>query len=194
MGLRRDALLAASHLIVEARAIADRWPGKVHSSVGRLVVAPNSANVVPCETRLSLEIRSNDDGVLAEASALADAAIATAAERAAVEVASVVRNERAIRPMPAAVSDLVEASAAALGAPSLRLDTVAGHDAISLLGHCPTGLVFVPSAGGIAHNEAEFTAPKDVETGFSVCLEAAARLCRAAGSPERALDQQGLAA
>ena len=194
MPLRRDALLAASHLVVEARAIADRWPGKVHSSVARLVVLPNSANVVPSETRLSLEIRSNDDAVLAEASALADAAISEAARAANVEVGSVIRNDRAICPMPAAVCDLVEASAAAAGLRSLRLDTVAGHDAVSLLGHCPTGLIFVPSAGGIAHNEAEFTSAEDVEAGFRVCVEAVSRLCRAAGSPERALRDDGLAA
>ncbi|GLK69729.1 Zn-dependent hydrolase [Hansschlegelia plantiphila] len=187
MPLRRDALLAASYLIVDARAIADRWPGVVHTSVGRLVVSPNSANVVPSETQLSLEIRSNDDGVLAQASALADQAIAKAAARANVTVAAVTRTERAIRTLPASVCDLVEDCSAAAGCKSLRLDTVAGHDAISLLGHCPTGLVFVPSVGGVAHNEGELTSKADVEAGFRVCLEAASRLCRSGGSPERAL-------
>lgn len=187
MPLRRDALLAAAHLIVEARTIAKRWPGRVHSSVGRLLVSPNSANVVPSETRLSLEIRCDDDGVLASASALADEAIERAAHLANAVAASVVRNERTIRMMPEAVCALVEAAAETTDRRSLRLDTVAGHDAISLLGHCPTGLVFVPSAGGVAHNEAEFTSTADVEAGFEVCLEAVSRLCRSGGSPERAL-------
>ncbi len=71
------------------------------------------------------------------------------------------------------------------------MDTVAGHDAISLLGLCPTGLIFVPSRDGVAHNEAEFTAEADLEAGLRVLLRAAARLCRAGGDPVRALHRAG---
>ncbi|WP_020188160.1 Zn-dependent hydrolase [Methylopila sp. 73B] len=185
MPLRRDALLAAAYLIAEARAIADRWPGVVHTSVGRIVVAPNSANVVPSEVALSLEIRSADDAVLAEAGALGARAIAEAAERANVTVTAD-RAERPIRQLPTEVCDLVAACAGALGLSCRDVDTVAGHDAISLLGLCPTGLIFVPSVGGVAHNEGEFTARADIENGLRLCLEAAWRLCQAGGSPERA--------
>lgn len=186
MERRRDALLAAAYLIADARAIADRREGLVHSSVGRLVVLPNSANVVPAETRLSLEIRSPDDAVLREAAAEAAAAIGEAAERAGVVLARCERADRPVRALPEAAPALVERCATSLGHGSLRLATVAGHDALSFVGVCPTALVFVPSVGGVAHNEAEETADSDLQAGFDVMLEAATRLCRAGGVPEAA--------
>ncbi|WP_375453841.1 Zn-dependent hydrolase [uncultured Methylobacterium sp.] len=187
MDLRRDALLAAAYAIAEIRAIADRWPGRVHTSVGRIRVDPNSANVVPARVALSVEIRSADDSVLGEAGALADAALRAAAERARTGLSIRDRVERPIRPLPEDVCDLVALAAEETGHRAIRMDTVAGHDALSLLGACPTGLVFVPSVGGIAHNEAETTSPADMQAGLAVLLRAADRLCRAGGEPARAI-------
>ena len=61
--------------------------------------------------------------------------------------------------------------------------TVSGHDALSLLDTCPTGLVFVPSVGGIAHNENEDTHSDDLDTGMTVLLRVATRLCQSSGDP-----------
>ncbi|GAB6843491.1 N-carbamoyl-L-amino-acid hydrolase [Methylorubrum rhodinum] len=184
---RRDALLGAAYAIADLRALADRFPGRLHSSVGRIEVAPNSANVVPARVAIAAELRSADDALLAEATALAEAAFEAAAARAGVTVAIPSRELRGIRALPGVVSDLVAACAEAEGLACRSLDTVAGHDALSLLDRCPVGLIFVPSLGGLAHNEAEATAPRDLEAGLAVLNRAARRLCRAAGSPEGAL-------
>ena len=53
---------------------------------------------------------------------------------------------------------------------------MAGHDAVSLRARCPTGMIFVPSAKGISHNEAEYTAPADLEAGTEVLAEVLRRL------------------
>lgn len=186
MPLRRDALLAAAYAIADVRAIADRWPGRVHTSVGRIRVDPNSANVVPARVELSVEIRSVDDSILAEAGALADAALRAAAERGRTDLTILARIDRPIRLLPEDVCDLVAQAAEETGHRPIRMDTVAGHDALSLLGACPTGLVFVPSRDGIAHNEAETTSAADMQSGLAVLLRAADRLCRAGGVPARA--------
>ena len=86
-------------------------------------------------------------------------------------------------PLAAALREFAEET----GLRGLRMDTVAGHDALSLLGICPTGLIFVPSIDGIAHNEAEETSKADLDAGLAVLLRAAFRLCRAGGSPDTAL-------
>lgn len=187
MGRRRDALLAAAQAIVEIRAIADSRPGIVHTSVGRIAVEPNSSNVVASEVEISIEVRAGDDATLEEASARLDAIIAGAAERARVGTTIRSRSVRSGRMLTASVCDLVERSAADVGRESLRMATISGHDALSLLGVCPSGIVFVPSIGGISHNEAEDTSAEDIEAGFDVCLRAAERLCSAGGSPERAV-------
>jgi N-carbamoyl-L-amino-acid hydrolase len=186
MERRKDALLAAAYAIADIRAIAAHWPGQVHSSVGRMIISPNSANVVPARVELSVEVRSADDEVLAKASEMAVAAIAAAGPRAAVTAEIAGRSNRLARGLPPEVSELVALCAAEAGHKSRLMDTVAGHDALSLLGLCPMGLIFVPSIGGITHNEAEATAEEDLLAGLDVCLRAVRRLCLAGGAPDAA--------
>ena len=48
----------------------------------------------------------------------------------------------------------------------------AGHDAQMLARVCPTAMIFTPSANGLSHNIAEYTAPADLERGANVLLRA----------------------
>lgn len=186
MERRRDALLAAAYAIADVRALAEAWPGSLYTAVGRVQVAPNSANVVAARVEISVELRSADDAILAEAGERADRLLREAAGRAGTGLTIAGRSERPIRELPEAVCELVAACAAARGLGTLRMDTVAGHDALSFLGICPTGLVFVPSIDGIAHNEAEATDPADLAAGLALMREAAERLCRHGGDPVQA--------
>ncbi len=63
------------------------------------------------------------------------------------------------------VIDLVERTAQARGHSVMRLPSGAGHDAQMLARVCPTGMVFVPSRGGVSHNPAEFTEPEHLAAG-----------------------------
>lgn len=187
MERRRDALLGAAYAIAGIREVAARWPGLVHSSVARILVEPNAANVVPANVSIAAEIRAGDNALLREAGKVAEAVLAEAASRANVTYEIAARTERPVRSLPEAPAALLRQCADAAGLASLDMDTVAGHDAISLLGHCPIGLIFVPSIGGITHNEAEDTAAPDIAAGLTLCTLAASRLCRAGGVPEAAL-------
>lgn len=178
MQLRRDALLAAAHLIVGVRALADAEPGALHTSVARLDVSPNSANVVPDRVEASVELRASDDRVLDAAVAAFEALLEESAARAKVRVQCLAHSRRGIRTLPPEVGLLIGAAAERLGHPALALDTVAGHDAISLVGHCPVGLMFVPSQGGLSHNEREYTAPEHLDAGLDVMTDVLMRLCR----------------
>ena len=67
--------------------------------------------------------------------------------------------------------ELVEATAKRLGHSVKRLPSGAGHDAQMFAPNCPTGMIFVPSQGGISHNVAEHTAPEDIQAGADVLLQ-----------------------
>lgn len=177
MSKRRDALLAASRVIDGLRQLADANPDRLHTSVGRIVVSPNSSNVVPDRVELTAEIRSPDDTFLIEIEKLAQAQFDAVAQATGVTLHRQSRSLRLARTMPETMVDFLEGCSTALGQRPMRLDTVAGHDALSLIGICPTALVFVPSIGGIAHNEAEATDDADMDAGTSLLLEAAFRLC-----------------
>jgi beta-ureidopropionase / N-carbamoyl-L-amino-acid hydrolase len=75
-----------------------------------------------------------------------------------------------------AVIDLVETTADRLGHSVIRLPSGAGHDAQMLARVCPTGMVFVPSRGGVSHNPTEFTEPDHLAAGVQVLVEVLAEL------------------
>lgn len=178
MAQRQDALLGAAHLVCALRALADRAPGTLHTSVGRLEVRPNSPNVVPGEAVAFVELRSPDAAVLAWADA-EFAACVRAAETAA-KVTSEIRfvDRRPAGPFDAALVALAEQEAAGLGYPMRRLDTIAGHDAVPMALRCPSVVLVVPSVGGICHHPAEFTKPEDIILGGDILARVLWRLCR----------------
>ena len=63
---------------------------------------------------------------------------------------------------------MLEASARAEGATTLRLPSGAGHDAMVLAHHVPAAMLFVPSRGGLSHTPEEFSTPEHCELGARV--------------------------
>jgi N-carbamoyl-L-amino-acid hydrolase len=68
------------------------------------------------------------------------------------------------------------ASAALAGGRSVRMPSAAGHDAQVLATKMPSGMLFVPSIGGISHHWSENTDDADIITGAQVFVETCRRL------------------
>jgi N-carbamoyl-L-amino-acid hydrolase len=66
---------------------------------------------------------------------------------------------------------VVESVADIAGQRVRRLPSGAGHDAQMIGRVCPAGMIFVPSAGGLSHNPAEYTDPAQLEAGANVLLQ-----------------------
>jgi acetylornithine deacetylase/succinyl-diaminopimelate desuccinylase-like protein len=62
------------------------------------------------------------------------------------------------------------------GASHMPMPSGAGHDAMMLAGHVPTGMLFVPSRAGISHSPHEHTLPEHCETGAAVLARTIERL------------------
>ncbi len=180
MDARRDAALGAAALVLGVRETVTRdFPGCV-ATVGDVATEPGSYNVVPGRARLRMECRSLETATL------------DALERALIEVAHAeaerfglaVAVERVGRVEPAPTDEHVRAAVAkaarALGLTTVELPSGAGHDAQSLAGITPSGMVFVPSVGGVSHDPAEHTAWEDCVNGANVLLNATVELARAA--------------
>lgn len=178
MARRRDALLGAARLALALRDMADRAPGLLHSSAGRIEVQPNSPNVVPAEAALFTELRSPEPDVLAWAEAELARQTALAGEAAGVRHRAGPVERRPAGTFDPRLAALAGQEAAAMGHTAQQLDTVAGHDAVSLAALCPSLMLVVPSVGGVCHNPAEFTHPEDVALGAALLAHTLARLCR----------------
>jgi beta-ureidopropionase / N-carbamoyl-L-amino-acid hydrolase len=178
MELRKDALIAASRLVLEVNRIARAFPDYARGTVGSMQVKPNSRNVVPGEVRMSVEFRNRKDETLsAMVAALRESLKAIESEcRVAIELAEVTYFPPC-RFDPSMVGAVREA-ARAMGYTQRDIVSGAGHDAVYVARVAPTAMIFVPCEGGISHNEIENATPRDLAAGCNVLLHAA--LARAA--------------
>jgi beta-ureidopropionase / N-carbamoyl-L-amino-acid hydrolase len=171
MRLRRDAGYAAAEVAVAVRRLAADLGGHQVGTVGRIDLHPNLVNVVAARATLTLDLRNTDEAVLATSERglrarvdeIAAAEGVTASWRSLARFAPVAFAEDVI--------SLVERAAGDRGHTVMRLPSGAGHDAQMLARMCPTGMVFVPSRGGVSHNPAEFTEPEDLAAGCQVLAD-----------------------
>jgi len=172
MELRKDALIAASRLVLEVNRIALAFPDYARGTVGSLQVKPNSRNVVPGEVRMSVEFRNQKDATLsAMVAALRESLKTIEAEcRVAIELAEVTYFPPCH--FDAAAVAAVRDAAGALGYTHRDIVSGAGHDAVYVARVAPTAMIFVPCEGGISHNEIENATPQDLAAGCNVLLHA----------------------
>jgi len=172
MESRKDALLAASRLVIEVNRIARTFPDYARGTVGQLQVKPNSRNVVPGEVRMSTEFRNASDPTLA--------AMVAEYRRVAKEIEAACRVSVDIQEIvhfppshfaPDLVASVREA-ARELGFSHRDIVSGAGHDAVYLSRVAPTAMIFVPCERGISHNEIESATPQDLAAGCNVLLHA----------------------
>ena len=164
MRFRHDAGVVAAEAVLLARKLTREISGQV-ATMGRMSFAPGLTNVVPGRAVFTLDIRNPDPERLLRAETDFFAGLAAAAEREGVRIE---RRELA-RFGPAVFHETiisrVEAAAATLGGSCRRMPSGAGHDAQMLSRVCPTGMIFVPSVGGVSHNPNEFTSDEHVAAG-----------------------------
>jgi N-carbamoyl-L-amino-acid hydrolase len=186
MDTRRDALVAASRLVLEVNRIGSTFPDYARGTVGFMQVRPNSRNVVPGEVRMTVDLRSARDATLSAMCAeLKARAVAIEAEcRVQIELREVV-----YFPPSDFAPELVASvrrAAEALGLSHRDIVSGAAHDAVYLARVAPTAMVFVPCAGGISHNETESATPADLAAGCNVLLNAVLARAGVAGSSRKA--------
>ena len=172
--LRKDALVAAVDILAALQRQMHDDADVVKFTVGRLELSPNAPSVVPARARFSIDLRHPDAATLG---ALGDRiAGICAAHRGpcAVQVHELSNDPPLI--FAGAMRDTIRRSAAALGIAHMDMPSAAGHDARHLHYVCPTGMIFVPCAGGLSHNEAEAATSRDLYDGARVLVQTLAAL------------------
>lgn len=171
---RRDALASAARII---SALYDNLGGKselLRLTVGRLIVEPGSATVIPGHCVFSIDIRHPDQSFLNEISEQVEKIVTRnispckGTTRLKISANCVVFDRK--------LQDLLSESANALSLSTFEMSSGAGHDARYLAERCPSAMIFVPSHKGISHNPAEYTAPSDLASGARVLADAIAKL------------------
>ena len=170
MRLRKDALVAASKMVAEINALAQRYQPDGRGTVGFMQVKPNSRNVIPGEVRFSVDLRHARDDQLDK---MEGEMRVTFDEIARAHNVGVTIERVANYPACSFDAECVSAvrnAAATLNLSHMDIVSGAGHDAIYMARVTPTSMIFVPCEGGISHNETENAKPEDLAAGCNVLL------------------------
>jgi N-carbamoyl-L-amino-acid hydrolase len=172
MPLRKDALLAASHMVQLVNRLALDHAPNARGTVGMLDVYPNSRNVIPGTVKFSVDLRAdNDETLSAMVKALhVDAAVIAKNGQVSIDINQVVYFPPAIFAKP--LVDAVRDSATEMGMSAMDAVSGAGHDAVYMARVAPTAMIFIPCKDGISHNEIEDARPDHIEAGCNVLLHA----------------------
>lgn len=171
MTLRHDAGIVAAKISCFVRELAQELGGGQLATVGHLQLAPNLVNVIPNRALFTVDLRNSDGTVLAEAVRRVFEFAERAAQAEGVRVSHRSLADFAPVKFDSHVIQRVEDIARKRGHTVRRMPSGAGHDAQMLARLCPTGMIFVPSVGGLSHNVAEFTNDRDIGAGADVLLE-----------------------
>jgi N-carbamoyl-L-amino-acid hydrolase len=165
MDLRADACRAAARITARIRELAQRTDPAMVANVGCFEVTPGAPNVIPGRAELIIEFRAGAAGsldVVADGLRALVAAV-TREERCHATVDRLSR--KPVVTFDRVVRDLIEKACSGTGRPTGRMWSFAGHDASVLGAHVPTGMMFVPSTGGISHAPQESTPPDQLVLG-----------------------------
>jgi beta-ureidopropionase / N-carbamoyl-L-amino-acid hydrolase len=172
MDQRQDAVLAAARFTTAVHDAVRGEPGRQVATVGRLVVTPNTTNVIAQQVVLTVDLRDLDQAKVERFSARFEAL----GREIGAATGTTFRFTRLVDSDPALadprVQDWVEGAARGLGLTSQRMPSGAGHDAQEMARIAPMGMIFIPSVGGISHSPREFSRPEDIVRGADVLLHA----------------------
>jgi N-carbamoyl-L-amino-acid hydrolase len=171
MPRRKDSLLGAARMVDRINRIAYEHPPGV-ATVGLMTVSPNSRNTIPGTVFFSVDLRHPDDAALLAMKSALEAVVAEIVGALGLKAEC-----KEIWTSPAVHYDdgciaAVRQAAAALGFAHRDIVSGAGHDAGNINRVAPVGMIFVPCAGGISHNEVEAATLEDLAAGCNVLLRA----------------------
>jgi allantoate deiminase len=178
MLLRHDALSAAAEWITQVESLARNSEGLV-ATVGKVIVKPNAANVVPGEVDVSLDLRhAHDASRIFSVEKLIETANAIAGRRGVALRRTDRLNQPAV-PMDERLTSFLADAIEATRLPVKQMPSGAGHDAMVLATRVPSAMLFLRSPGGLSHHPAESVLAEDIEAALHVGRKFLERLAAA---------------
>jgi beta-ureidopropionase / N-carbamoyl-L-amino-acid hydrolase len=174
-GLRHDAGRAASRAAAGLRELVQQIDSDAVANIGAMEFKPGGVNIIPGEALLPLEVRHLEEPVVRRILAAFSERLQAICQEEGCSSEMEVLSWVPPAPMhPDQMAALASASEE-LGYQPARLWSGAGHDAAVLSRHVPTGMLFVPSIGGISHAPQESTSNAHLVLGARALLRAVRR-------------------
>jgi N-carbamoyl-L-amino-acid hydrolase len=175
MEMRKDALVAASELVVAVEKISRRYSrmekGRVVGTVGAMKIEPGVINAIPGKAELSVDIRSITASAKNRVVRLVQAKIREIARRRHVRIEILPIREENPVPLDKRLVHLLKECCEAKGIAYEVMPSGAGHDAMQMAKITPSGMLFIPSRRGISHSPLEWSDPEDICLGTQLLLD-----------------------
>jgi N-carbamoyl-L-amino-acid hydrolase len=156
MKARRDALAAASEIVLSLERVCEELDGVV-GTIGKMDVFPNTTNVVPGRVTLGMEIRSHSEVLLDQTASLFKRELKRISERRRVQIGSEIEISSKPVVFNPKIVERIEGICDRLAIPHMKMISGAGHDASHIAEIAPTGMIFVPSRDGRSHCSEEWS-------------------------------------
>lgn len=169
--LRRDALAAASEVVLAIEKAAIEAGSGAVATVGQFTVLPSAVNVISGQVDLKVDIRAIEQNVIDRLAERISQDIAMIANKRGVD--SQVNQLVRIPPtrLSASCIGLIEEKIVQRKIPYQIMPSGAGHDSQVMAGLTDVGMIFVPSKRGISHSPLEDTDWQDLAIGAQVLLD-----------------------
>ena len=171
MAYRKDALNGAARVMVALDDYVRSLDPLARLTVGKLNVEPNSGATIPGAASFNCDLRHPDGAVLDRMESQIRREVETIAQKFRLESEVCVVLNKDPLPFNEEIVHTVRDAAESLGLSHRDILSGAGHDAMNLADHIPTGMIFVPCRDGVSHNEAEYAEPEDLAAGAAVLLK-----------------------
>lgn len=178
MGLRKDALVGASKIVVGLQALAASEPGApTVGTVGSMRVFPDSRNIIPEHVQFTIDLRDIDLPRRNKLEGLLRALIDEVVQEHGLRVE--IREDTNSEPRYCAERILGTLREAASGMELIAPELMSGpfHDSLAMSYYCDYGMIFVRCEEGISHNPKEFASLEDIAAGTELLYQTTLRLC-----------------
>ncbi|WP_372663592.1 M20 family metallo-hydrolase [Cohnella sp.] len=190
MGLRKDALVGASKIVVGLQALASSEPGApTVGTVGSLRVFPDSRNIIPEHVQFTIDLRDID---LPRRNKLEER-LRTLIDEVVQEHGLRIEIREDTNSEPRYCADrILDTIREAAGEMELALPALMSgpfHDSLAMSYYCDYGMIFVRCKDGISHNPKEFASKEDIAAGTELLYLTTLRMC-GYGMPIRGRDER----
>src|SRR5215510_1453536 len=180
MEMRKDALVAASELIVAVEEICRKYShmkkGRVVGTVGAMKIEPGVINAIPGKAELSVDIRSITADAKRHVVQLVQARIREIARRRKIRAEILPLREEDPVPLDKRLIRLLQKCCESRSILYEVMPSGAGHDAMQMAKITPAGMLFIPSRRGISHSPLEWSEPEDICLGAQLLLDSIIRI------------------
>jgi N-carbamoyl-L-amino-acid hydrolase len=167
---RQDALRTAIELMAALQEALSDPADRLRFTIGRVEVSPNVPNTIAGRVSFTVDLRHLDRGTLQHAAEWVQQICECAGGPCQISVDELFAADPCR--FDPTIIDVIDRAASSLGLSRLSLPSGAFHDALFLADIVPTGMIFIPCAGGVSHHPSESATPEHVASGCRVLAQA----------------------